>query len=354
MVQSRVQEQEAMKEMISEREVEIEKFVDLAYRRDGERATTWPVSSLVGPVSICHQFYPLSEFSLAGRPSLSFDSDLYVSKNYFDKTLAGDRRIKNVVIVLDWVVGPPEREKNSPLLLNVAQEDSKLLDMALDWLTSEQSLPGEEPSAFLTRKMSSNQLKGVLQNLLSADPCVEDIELLLKGRDSLPVSEVRSALLDGTLWRKRPNRFFVALSLAEAETIRRFMHVRADGGQKLFLSSDSVSVALRNTTADFGVLDASLGHLQSVGMSAKEDIITGETSDALSPPVLSRQYSHNTALLMRSLKPYRLHFQEQFASAAFAFLDCRMFCTASELRMTLRSVDKVISRNEFCYFITFP
>ncbi len=52
------------------------------------------------------QFYPLSQFKLFKRSPLPFPDYTYCSSNYFNPLWSGARRIKNVVMILDWVPDP--------------------------------------------------------------------------------------------------------------------------------------------------------------------------------------------------------------------------------------------------------
>jgi hypothetical protein len=120
MVQEQEQEKEQQQEQEQEQEIEIEKYVDLAYSREQEEQTPWAFASLTSPVStttslhgggeaqslpIGHpeQFYAASCFKLIKREPLAFPPHLLVSSNYFDLRWSGARRIKNVVMSLDYV-----------------------------------------------------------------------------------------------------------------------------------------------------------------------------------------------------------------------------------------------------------
>ena len=127
MVQEQEQEREQEQEQEQEQEIEIEKYVDLAYARDHEEPTPWPFASLADPLvrsegeneSECEsgtissdsvsalrlptQFYRASDFCLWKRSPIQMPGYLALSNNYFDKRWSGARRLKNVVMVLDWV-----------------------------------------------------------------------------------------------------------------------------------------------------------------------------------------------------------------------------------------------------------
>lgn len=129
MVQEQEQEREQEQEQEQEQEIEIEKYVDLAYARDHEEPTPWPFASLADPLvhsegesesegenesgtigsdstsalRLPAQFYRASDFCLWKRSPLQMPGYLALSHNYFDKRWSGARRLKNVVMVLDWV-----------------------------------------------------------------------------------------------------------------------------------------------------------------------------------------------------------------------------------------------------------
>jgi len=84
--------------------VEIEKFVELGYRRDNEQAIQWKFRDILyfdqaeaqmGPL------YTLKEFKLWESNSLCFPDFMGASKNFI--IFNGDSRIKNVVVILDLI-----------------------------------------------------------------------------------------------------------------------------------------------------------------------------------------------------------------------------------------------------------
>ena len=107
MVQEQEQEQEEEQEREQEQEIEIEKYVDLAYSREHEEPVSWPLSTLSTPLDQqAEPFYPLSQFKLYKRSPISFPEYVYCSNNYFNPMWSGARRIKNVVMVMDWLPDP--------------------------------------------------------------------------------------------------------------------------------------------------------------------------------------------------------------------------------------------------------
>jgi hypothetical protein len=120
--------------------------VELAYSREDEEPTSWTFDDLklaAGPDA----FYPASKFKLYGRQPLTFlqresarvadklrllanngDSaagqaaaaaavsakpqiveDLHCSSNYFNLRWSGERRLRNLVLALDWTPSEPAR-----------------------------------------------------------------------------------------------------------------------------------------------------------------------------------------------------------------------------------------------------
>ena len=105
------EEQEQEQEQEKEQEVEIEKFVELAYSREDEAPDPWKFEDLRlsgGPSA----FYSANLFKLYGRQPLLFptrvhasgerEGDLLLSSNYFNLKWSGDRRLRNLCLMLDW------------------------------------------------------------------------------------------------------------------------------------------------------------------------------------------------------------------------------------------------------------
>jgi hypothetical protein len=105
--QEREQEQEQEKEVEARRDqqIEVEKFVDREYSRQEEVQRPWPFSILAknfGTPGLEHPFYKLKDFKLRHQEPLEFDETLFLSSNYFNPNWTGLRRVKNVVMVLEY------------------------------------------------------------------------------------------------------------------------------------------------------------------------------------------------------------------------------------------------------------
>ena len=102
MVQEMEEEREKEQEQEQEREIEIEKYVDLAYRRDHEKPKPWPLERLRSREGAPH-VYAASEFRLHKRRPLQFPPYVALTDNYFDRGWVGERRLKTVVVIAEWV-----------------------------------------------------------------------------------------------------------------------------------------------------------------------------------------------------------------------------------------------------------
>lgn len=132
MVQEQEQEQEEEQEREQEQEIEIEKYVDLAYSREHEEPVSWQLSTL--STSLDQQvepFYPLSQFKLYKRSPISFPEYIYCSNNYFNPMWSGARRIKNVVMVMDWLPDPSRVSPSATSFEPLGEAAAEALEKAI-------------------------------------------------------------------------------------------------------------------------------------------------------------------------------------------------------------------------------
>jgi len=302
MVQARVQEQEMTMEVHAEQEIEIEKYVDLAYSRDAEAPVQWYFDSLATP-EICNQFYPLSSFVVNEGISLHFPSYLKASVNYFNPRWSGDRRIMNATAVLELVPNATETTKTyapatlTNFELEMLMDALKLLDddhdgmIPADRLTAVVSacfhLDNPEHSvvkalfawAALSKAIGVNALMnrngripddqfaraaaaaaiGLTQAQAYADSVhvglVDAAIAVSKGElANVYTLEAVSRMCELQLFLDiEAGRTWILLSLAEAETIRRVMHNRLNR-DSLFKDS-SAAICLRNVADNFSIID---------------------------------------------------------------------------------------------------
>ena len=111
------QEQEQEKEMEEETmEVEQAGTAKLAFSTKRQNHSAWPLAALgQGLKGMRDAFYPCSDFYVyrepavglreGAQPALAFPPYLLMSENHFHRvwTLTAHRRLKNVVVVLEWL-----------------------------------------------------------------------------------------------------------------------------------------------------------------------------------------------------------------------------------------------------------
>ena len=235
--QENEQEQEQEKEEEREEEIVEEAPDALKYVRDDERQLSWNYETLCnGPEWSEHGFYPLKTFKVhkgVGKTTapLAFPDYLYLSKNYFREgwALNGHRRLKNLTVVLDWV---PDSSK-----------------LTTDTSGGGGAFTASQESALRTAfemfdtsgngRLQETDLREVLREI---DACVEDDEMRLHqlarevaeesrsfqtGMTSSGTSfdELKRVLRSKNIYSLQRGRFYVALSLAEAESLRVVMHL---------------------------------------------------------------------------------------------------------------------------------
>jgi len=252
--QCREQEQEKAQEQEQEQEIEMERYVDVAYQRDNEEPKRWAFCTLAERADGAENaalspfaegtFYRAAEFRLHGRAPLPFPPGLAISRNHFNPSWAGERRLKNAVCVLEYVPNVGALKRCSPGEAALTTEQAERLDDALTLL----DLQGD-------RSYSRHELTQLLRAAEHEEPSAPMINQLLGSKAALSYDDVRKVLTSGVLRCGDVGRHFVLLSLAEAETIRCILHMRQ--GQLLIPGAD-VAVALRCTAAHDAVFDATL------------------------------------------------------------------------------------------------
>ena len=135
----------------------MERYVDMAYQRDGEEPRRWAFCTLgqqpnntdaadaadAATVSTAAAraskapcwalplfgdgtFYPASEFRLHSRAPLPFPPSLAISRNHFNLDWMGERRLKNAVMVLEWVPCVAQLRRASPLARALSSEQASV------------------------------------------------------------------------------------------------------------------------------------------------------------------------------------------------------------------------------------
>ena len=236
--QENEQEQEQEKEEEREEEIIEETPEPMKFLRDDERQLSWDYETLCdAPSARTQGFYPLKTFKVhkgVGKTTapLDFPGYLFLSKNYFREgwALNGHRRLKNLTIVLDWVPDSSalaiDTNASAGNTFTVAQESA--LRTAFEMFDTSGN-----------GRLQESDLKEVLREI---DACVEDDELKLQqmarevaeesrtfqtGMSSTGTSfeELKRVLRSKNIYSLQRGRHYVALSLAEAESLRVVMHL---------------------------------------------------------------------------------------------------------------------------------
>jgi len=255
-----------MKEVVEEKELEITQFKDQQYARDHEEPTPWMFAMLAEedlllepgmgaqasdvefddpnappPNSV---FYPADEFRLFARQPITFPRYMKVSNNYFDKRWSGHRRVKNVIVQMEWT---PDRDKVSLRAEpHAAPPLSRDLPRTLK-LLAHTAESGTGNDARVTPK-SLQQLIDVAFELSRTGRECDEITA-----DGVSYRAADKLLSGPSIRSEREGLHSVCLSLVEAETIRRIMHV-ADGQE--VVDSARVDLALRIVPAEDALMDS--------------------------------------------------------------------------------------------------
>eukprot|EP00929_Paragymnodinium_shiwhaense_P084618 TRINITY_DN45263_c0_g3_i1.p1 TRINITY_DN45263_c0_g3~~TRINITY_DN45263_c0_g3_i1.p1 ORF type:complete len:2284 (+),score=520.79 TRINITY_DN45263_c0_g3_i1:413-6853(+) len=232
--QVREQEQENEEEAEEKQEHHVEQqeerqhmeaAVQRAYERTDEAPVPWKLSLLTQGAgqasSSSSPFYPLGEFAvnkgvleqsggaLEGLPSYAMVSDNYYRRTWRMKSL---RRLRNVVCFLEWV---PDVRK------------LQRLSMPREGLSLEQRARLKEVFQ-LYQKSGASSIDGqdLLMLFRSLDVNVEGNSRAtqLAGR-KLTLEQLEEEVSSQALYRMQRGRYFVALSLSEAEHLRAAMHL---------------------------------------------------------------------------------------------------------------------------------
>ncbi|GAB5371987.1 hypothetical protein AAMO2058_001626900 [Amorphochlora amoebiformis] len=290
-------EQTVEQDKDQEKEVLQEKFVDLAYTNDRDDDRFWPIERLKS-LEASEQFYPCNNFALYGQKSLKFTKDLLVSNNYFDKTWKGDRRLKNVVMVLEWIPDATQIRISNLTEHKLTEDQKNQLEKAFSLFDSKQS-----------KSLDRKQIAKIMRAAIDYPPAEADIrEMMGKeahvNRDKAMV-KLEHMLTSGYFRKLQKGRYFVALTLAEAETIRRAIHVR---GNRPFFEGKNTVLSLRCLPDGFSRLD---------------------TSPMFQPSST---------------------FQVEAARHSLRFLDCDMYYTAEELNILLKTLQGSTIRERENFF----
>ena len=236
--------------------------------RDDEQSEVWKIEQLAHSLPFTsatqpshyaktinfHPFYALSSLRLAECPSdhLSVPDAVLVSHNYYKQKFsvspAGHRRLKNVMIVLEWQINEQQHD-SAARISEVSEEETKRWRTVFDLFTvdSKDVVEGGRLSQLHRVLGVPPPPVGVTAPLdftsfLSLTLQADSLRQVPSGLSS---SESSSAT--GTTLRS----YYVLLPLVEAETLRRSIHT----DQKVFASINREGIAVGLWTLDGQLVD---------------------------------------------------------------------------------------------------
>jgi len=320
--QEREQEQEQEKEIQAknEQETEVEKFVDREYSRSNEEPKSWPFSILSrAPSDQDEVFHPMSSFCLRHQEPIQFPNFMYFSRNYFNPSWTGLRRVKNVVMLMEWspsqqLLRPLTAREYRELHSNKSPSSQSAFQKAYELLSARNG------------ELFHDDIKEAVLSATDQELTFGEINDIVTefgtGRDSLGMHDLEKLLTSGKLQQIEKGRFYVAVSLAEAETIRRIMHVRIH--LPAVIDKQDTQVALRYVPIS-GSADKKY---------SRDHSLYGMLMDAS-----HKWLSHTNAP----------SFQASIARNCARFLDCNMYFSDSDLNILIRALqpNSVNSREMF-------
>ena len=282
-----------------DQQIEVEKFVDREYSRTKEAPDHWPVSILgdskaatagVGLAmqadeDTLHPFYNMSTFRLRHQSSMIFPDYVMASTNYFNRAWTGLRRLKNVIMILEWV---PSVSAVAPKLLSDADIQEVLARSQLaaaagggggvadaddkegaetDVLRKAYELLSFDGGSHLTPDDVRNAIDMASFSPTSDTQLAEVMAAFgsVAGADGgdkvatktagLTFASFRALLESGRIFQQQTGRYWVAVNLAEAATLRRLIHVKHATGQPLIPGRDA-AISLRYSPAASITADA--------------------------------------------------------------------------------------------------
>jgi len=219
--QDEEQENEQLVELEEEQDKEVEAAIDRKYMRDGEEAKPWNLRTLLSaPNGKDSEFYPLSELTVnkgvmgqACNPLKGIPDFLLTSENYYRRSwrLSSVRRLKNVVCFLEWV---PMVDKLKRL-------------RAAGALSSDQRGRLKEAFEMCDKERSGSiqaQEVRMLFRALDLDMEGESIAKSLEGK-KLSLEQIERDMAAQSFFKMQQGRYYVMLSLEEAEHLRASMHL---------------------------------------------------------------------------------------------------------------------------------
>ncbi len=266
--------------------------------------------------------YPLSRFEIAGRGPLSFPAYLLVSSNWYRPSWqSAPRRLKNVSVLMEW---KPSSTTNTKLdaaseasgeQLSAMRDAFRLFDVDGDGKL------GVAEVAALLRAMGSRSSQQQVASIVK--------QYDTDGSGTIEFNEFQR-LYQSNVATEDMGRFFVSVSLAEAETLHCLAHCTLAPGAKGSAAPKAPSFALRSA------LDGAL-------LSSSSSFVAG--SDATAPSTSAG--ASNSA---GGKAPPSSQYQRVKSVQVFRFVDSQMQYSEPDLTLVLRAVSAASMRERRDYF----
>jgi Protein of unknown function (DUF3638)/Protein of unknown function (DUF3645) len=296
--QEMVNEQE--RETVQQKQMEVQKKP--FYSRTMEKPKSWPLIRLKdeipsgGDAAAFRAFfmYPMYHFAVKEQAALPFPPGVMISQNFYRQSWSGFRRVKDVHVVVEWIVHSSTDSKESESGIAVASSSSRVAATQLISLLSrgcdEQKLSHAKVNGLMRLSLLHDDGDGDGDGANETPSLDECVSSALSAASSIPVNVTQT------------RRCFAIVSLAEAETIRKAVHMR----HRAFRDA---SVAL--WTPHGRIIDASFKYAEQ---RARLDEIESVISPTFSPTRL--------ALLSARMLNCDFYYSEQeVAAILFALRD---------------------------------
>ena len=231
---------------------------DLAFARTHEQPIPWRVSSLqqepdddagggddASKTTSTNPFYAARDFAIYKGQTLRLPAALHISRNWYNPSWEGPRRLKNAIILLEWM----------PSLRGLAEEAEPIADVpALQEDVSRLAHWAWRMFCARDGRLDRCALRALLECVLHMSISADELA------DGVSSEEALRELLSGSSLRtKFKGRHFAIITLREAETLRVILHARrrSSGGHSDAASTGEFIVGLRSVGGGGALLDAS-------------------------------------------------------------------------------------------------
>jgi Ca2+-binding EF-hand superfamily protein len=396
-------EQEQEQEQEQQMEIENETFSALKYDKESH-LQPWQFASLADAKS--KLFYPASEFTCYGssrvRPhTMNFPPYLLMSPNFYKQSWNSTnvhRRLKNVIVIMEWV---PNLSKMQEIKDDVEEATLAAQAAAMAAAAASQAAGNKKGSAGSAAAAAKAALAAVSQTKSNLGVLTPDQERILQhafdlhSTDALNHEQIREVLstlgqdietaeemqevleasgkpgaffadfdmlkrivLTRPLEKFQAGRFYVMVSLLEAETLRGILHARADVfdheiRHRDFVDNANTAIALR--LADFNLREDK--SVLVVGGTQQQPLQAPGGARLLSPLeqtgkfVQAKRFQDLTAAQCLRFIDSELYYQERELNTIIQALRIN---TCEERRIWFREIRSCRRRNQVVNFDSTP